>query len=313
MHVASLLKAHPEGVHILDIAEALGVPPAEARQVVHELTLCGKPPFEPGDYLTIREEKKRVILEDDPGLGEPVPLSRQEAAALLIALRAAAVEGALAPAARAAQERLVNGITETAREAAAAREAQIAFHGEDHGIAERVAILERGVAEGRAVELEYYTASRDEMTSRRVKPYALLARSGAVYLVAWDPRRRKECLFKVERVAAATLTDERFQRPASFKLSRYQKADKLLRGRGHEEARVRFSGEAARIIREEWPPRLVEDGGDGTAIGTLHYVAPEGVASWVLAHGGAAQVLEPEELREAVVERARAVLALYGE
>ena len=50
---------------------------------------------------------------------------------------------------------------------------------------------------------------------------------------------------------------------------------------------------------------------DGSVIGTLHLVALEGLANWLLAHGGAAEVLEPADLRAAVVDRAREALAHY--
>ena len=44
--------------------------------------------------------------------------------------------------------------------------------------------------------------------------------------------------------------------PSSFKAERYRKQGKLLMGRQYEEAKVRFEGQVARIIREEWPSPL---------------------------------------------------------
>ena len=311
LHLIAYLRRNP-AAHITDVAAALGMPPGATRELIELATLCGRAPFDPGDLIDIHiDHKQRVHLQLDQRLGRPVRLSRPEALALVIALKALCGEGDLGPAAASALDKLRHALTAEVAAGVAALESRFAFEGDDAGVAERFHTLRRGMNERRAVELEYYTASRDAMSERTLRVFAMVQHLGQWYAVGRDSLRQEIRMFKVERIKRVALTGETFEIPASFKPERYRKDGKLLMGRRYREARVRFRQPSARIVREEWPPELVADAGDGDVIGTLHYVAHEGLANWLLAHAGAAEVLDPPELRAAVAARAREVLALY--
>ncbi len=55
--------------------------------------------------------------------------------------------------------------------------------------------------------MRYYSASRNATTRREVDPYHLRYVGGALYLIAYDHRRREVRLFAVERIRSLTLTD----------------------------------------------------------------------------------------------------------
>ena len=73
---------------------------------------------------------------------------------------------------------------------------------------------------------------------------------------------------------------------------------------------VRFAADQAPYVRERiWhPSQQLEELPDGRVVLRLRAGGFFEIRSWVLGFGAAAEVLEPEELREAVREEMRAAL-----
>jgi proteasome accessory factor C len=305
----SYARRHP-GAPVAEVAEAVGLPADELRRsLVPLLSLVGRPPFSPADLIEIWiDGRDRLHVELDQSLGRPLRLTREEGMALKAALSSLAGSGAgpYAETARAVIERLGQLWD-------AASPEQLVVEGgapDPAGIAARFGVLERGVAERRAVEIVYYTASRDELTERRLQPYALLQILGAWYVVGHDDKRGEERLFKVERVREARLTDERFTPPADFDAARY--LDRARSGGPRQgRAEVRFSPPLARLIVEENPPERVTRLEGGGAILLQEFDELEWLAGWALAFGDGAEVLSPPEARAAIAARCRETLAQY--
>jgi proteasome accessory factor C len=311
LHLISYVHRHP-GAHVSDVAKSLGVPPSKVRALIEHATMCGKAPFDPADLIEIAiDAKGRLHLEFDQRLGEPLRLSRQEAIAFVVALRTLREDGELGGAADSALDKLKAAISKPAASVVEEVESRIALESETGGITKHLRALRRGLDEGRAVDIVYYSSSRDAVTQRRLRTFALLQHLGQWYAVGRDSLRKEIRIFKVERIKEAELSAERYEIPSSFKPERYRRKGKLLVGRRYREARVRFRNAAARIVREEWPKRLVEEGREGDVVGILHYTSEQGLANWLLAYGGDAEVLEPPEMRHAMAARAEAALAHY--
>ena len=83
--------------------------------------------------------------------------------------------------------------------------------------------LNRAIAEHRTVQMRYFTASRNVTTRREVDPYHLRFVGGALYLIAYDHRRREVRLFAVDRIRALTLTDHPYQMPLGFDVNAYMR------------------------------------------------------------------------------------------
>jgi hypothetical protein len=69
-------------------------------------------------------------------------------------------------------------------------------------------VLEEAIQRQVAVDIEYYTESRGEMTRRRVDPYRLEQRSGTTYLVGYCHWRQAERVFRLDHIRSAELTNE---------------------------------------------------------------------------------------------------------
>ena len=297
------------GARVADVARAVGMTPEELKASVPALSLIGKPPFSPDDLVDISIEGDRIYVELDQSLGRPLRLTQQEWLALAIALRALAASGAgdTAETARAILDKL-KGLGDGG---AAELERRFAIEAEDPAqVAEKFRVLEAALREQRAVEIVYYTASRDELSARTLQPYALIHFVGSWYAVGHDSRRGEVRIFKVERIREARLTDERFAPPAGFDAQKYARG-RMAAADSAGVARVRFRPPAARLVAEDHPPERVQRLDDGSLELKLDYAHPEWVAGWVLSFGDAAEVLEPDEVRAAVAARCRDALAHY--
>jgi predicted DNA-binding transcriptional regulator YafY len=60
--------------------------------------------------------------------------------------------------------------------------------------------LERAIAQGATIEMDYHTAGRQHLLSRRVDPLRLEWRGGVPYLVAFCHLRQEPRVFRVDRI-----------------------------------------------------------------------------------------------------------------
>jgi predicted DNA-binding transcriptional regulator YafY len=86
-----------------------------------------------------------------------------------------------------------------------------------HGSADAASVLTLATAarDGQRVRLRYRSASKEE-TERLVDPYGVAFQSGEWYVVAWDHLRQALRSFRLDRVLAAEVTREAFEKPAGF-------------------------------------------------------------------------------------------------
>ena len=153
-----------------------------------------------------------------------------------------------------------------------------------------------------------------------VAPYGLVAKAGVWHLVyAKDDQIR---VHRVSRVLDARITDEHFERPTDFDLAAFWKAwcAEHEENRPHYLVTVRvapalipylpqYFGECIRdTIAQADPPDA-----EGWVTLTLPFETIWDARERMLGFGGAVEVLEPEPLRESVIDFATQIVALYAE
>jgi len=164
------------------------------------------------------------------------------------------------------------------------------------------------------VEIDYYSMSRDELTTRRVDPYHVTHFDGGFYLLGHCHLRHDLRTFAVERIREIRPTGLNFVRPRNFDPEAYfrdswgiVKGDRLT-------VHLRFSrGQAKYIAERVWHPsqeiRWLRDGGLDL---TLRVADTLELKRWVLGFGREVQVLEPTALRDAIRGEAEALLRQPG-
>jgi predicted DNA-binding transcriptional regulator YafY len=167
-------------------------------------------------------------------------------------------------------------------------------------------LLNRALIEQRKARLVYRTQSRGgELNERVVRPYHIMPYVRSWQLIAYCERRQAVLMFKVDRIQAITLLDERYAIPKDFALDDYMGATwGLLRGDASEPVDIvlHFSPEAgAWVAEEQWhPSQQVEEQADGSVLFKLYIAVTAEFVNWLMYYGSRVHVLEPVWLRERV-------------
>lgn len=174
-------------------------------------------------------------------------------------------------------------------------------------------LLNQAIKSNRMLRMEYYSFSRDALTTREIEPYHLVFSEGFWYLVAFCHLRGEIRLFRVDRIRNLEETGKSFALPADFSYEKYMGAAWGME-RGEEFTfKIRFSGDGARYVREtrfHQSQRITEED-DGTVIFTARACGLKAVTRWALSFGREAEVLEPEALRARVAEELSSTMGRY--
>lgn len=79
---------------------------------------------------------------------------------------------------------------------------------------EVMGVIRAATAEATVVEIDHYVYSRDEWVQRRIEPHRIFADEGQWYVTAHCRLANDRRVFRIDRIRAASLTDERFDPPA---------------------------------------------------------------------------------------------------
>ncbi len=173
--------------------------------------------------------------------------------------------------------------------------------------------VSQATAERRRVEIQYKAASTGKVTSRKVDPYQMWAMTGAFYLIGLCHLRDSIRTFAIDRIKSLTLLKEKFSYPPDFSLEDYlQTAFRVMTG-DPKTVKVHFAPGAARVVRERiWhPTQEIREDSDGSLTITLEVPINYEIISWILGFGSAAEVLQPRELRQRILEEHQAAAQNY--
>jgi len=170
------------------------------------------------------------------------------------------------------------------------------------------------IEEDRAVFLTYRSQRSTEPVTYDVYPYRLIDHGGSLYLFGYSPDHGETRTWKVDRMLDAQPTEVRFQRPDDQAVTA-QLANNfgVFSGKGDLKVRIRFAASAARYVTEKrmHASQQVEPQPDGTAIAEFRLNGTTEVKAWALSFGSAAEVLEPDALRQEIAEELAKLAQTY--
>ena len=175
--------------------------------------------------------------------------------------------------------------------------------------------LEQAIHKHRQITILYHSISRDECNERTVKPYHLYKTLNAWYLIGYDLWRQDICTFHLERIEKWNVSTQHFKPDPDFSVKQYL-SQKFLRESGQVfNIAIRFDAHQARWIRERvWhETQTLENLSDGGVILRFRAGGMNEIKRWIMQYGAQAEVLEPPELREAVVKEVVGMARLYPE
>jgi proteasome accessory factor C len=288
--------AHP-GEHLDDLATRFNM---SRRQLERELSLlqfCGLPPYTADRLMDVDLRGDRVSIRLAEYFERPLRLSPSEGFALLAAGRAMlAVPGAdpEGPLAR-ALDKLADALG-TPRGLVV-----------EVGGAPNLDVLRDAAREHEQVEIDYYSYSRDEMTTRRIDPVRVFHAFGAWYTAAYCHRADGERLFRVDRVRAVRPTGEHFTAGPEI-----ERSDELVYHPRADDLRITLRlAPSARWVPETYPTEEVFDEPGGWCIVTMAISERAWLDRLLLRLGPAAEIVSPEEERHAAAAAAQRLLQRY--
>lgn len=285
------------GISVEELAKALGLERDDLLRDLDLLTMVGRPPFQPDDYIDIYVENDRVYVDLDQRLSAPPRLTAAEAVALSAAadlLRPTASD-ALKNAIAKLEKVLPPGSRDRYREIEKKIDANLDGPPE-------LAPLTRAITDGTEVAFEYFSQGRGQTETRTVRPTELFSHRGQWYLHAYCLSRQDDRLFRLDRVRSLTVTQTRFE-PRSLKSSRT--VPEPVTGAG--EVAVRFSAAVAPYMRERFGQAAKASDRGGVEV-TVAGDSARWLTQWILSFGGEAEVLAPQWARELVARAAAAAL-----
>lgn len=311
LFIVPYVTQQPEGVPRQELADLLGIDVPSLERDLELLLMVGRPDGGPDEFIDIYvDDGGRVKVAADQGLSRPPRLTVPEALALLAgarALRGSGIEPYDEVIDRAATK-IRNALSE-AGDALVAREAEIVIDGVDPAGLRVVPLLARAAREHTTVEVDYFSAGRGKTSRRRIDPYGLVDHLGWWYLIGHCHVHGQARLFKCERVSRCELTAEHFFPPADFDIERYRRDWLLFAPPDTHHVVLWVRGRAAERLSTWDGARQLDDGRLEVAFDNPGL---EWLCGWVLSLGAEAEVVAPEVLREAVVERARRLAAMHS-
>lgn len=177
--------------------------------------------------------------------------------------------------------------------------------------------LSTAVWEDRRIAMQYRRGG-DRVVERVLEPLGLVLKGGIWYVVAYAAGQPRT--YRVSRIARIELREDHFERPDDFDLGSFwtdsiaayersvERLEVVIRIRpDHLDALADTVGQTA--MRGATP--LPDPDPDGWSRLRLRLEWPAEAHEQMLRLGSAVEVLEPDELRQRVVEAAREVLARY--
>jgi len=172
--------------------------------------------------------------------------------------------------------------------------------------------LSRATAQQFSVAMEYYVPSRDEVTERTVDPLGLVYYTDRWNLIAYDHLRSGIRNFRLDRMESMHVTMNRFEPPEGFDLEEH--LDARGRNRAHQEIVIQFDRRTYDRARRYIPAQVEQERElDGRVEVTFYFENLEYVARWLLRYGEEALVIAPQELKQAVRDRALRVAGQYAD
>jgi len=159
---------------------------------------------------------------------------------------------------------------------------------------------------------------KDEAGTERIAhPLGLVAKGSTWYAVAALPGEGGLRSYRISRMKEARLLDETFERPADFELSTYwaESTAAFKANLPRYPAVVRINERLLQRIRMARYAKVIrtEHADDGWLLADIEFQALDSACEYVLGLGAQIEVLEPAELRAAVIAQVKAISAVYGE
>lgn len=196
------IAAHPEGASLAEACERFQLSKRDLLADLDVVFLVGRYPYSPDELIDVVIDGDTVTLNYADVFRRPLRLTPSEGLALVAAGSVLASTPGFEPSGPLARAlaKLAKALDTDPADAL-----DVALTATDPDVMQA---LHEAVAGGFRAELDYYSVSRAELTTRLVDPWVLWSADGSWYLSGYCHRARSERTFRVDRISRATMTTD---------------------------------------------------------------------------------------------------------
>ena len=302
-----------DGVAVDDLARQIGVDSEQLLKDLDLLSHVGPPDGDPGEYLLVSVEDGRVFVDLAQRLTRPLRLTPAEGCSLLLGIRTLRESG-IAPfddALGSAEAKLLEALGHDAQEAKNLATGTVVAE-PDKVVGQHLRQLVAAARACTTVVIDYASASRHQAEHRSLDPYGIVHHAGEWYVVGHCHKRGDTRTFRIDRIAALTMTESGFEIPSDFDLETYRREQLYVPSADAISVRVYLDPLATARVGANWPMGEVTLHRDGSSEIAIDCEGLEWLTGWVLGFGKHSWILDPPEARAAMVERVDSLAATLG-
>lgn len=172
-------------------------------------------------------------------------------------------------------------------------------------LAPKIEMIQDAIEERKKVNFQYYAPGGE--SRREIEPYYLIFKWSSWYVWGYCGQREDFRLFKLNRIDFLQKSEEQFA--VREVLLPDLSSEKVFSGEIHVKALFEES-EKWRLV-EEFGSGCFEKISDGRLFFEQDYTNFNNLFSWLLTFGDKVEVLEPQEVRDALLEHAKNIVAIY--
>jgi proteasome accessory factor C len=271
-----------DGAKVSEIMERFGYTEEDLTRDLNTVFFCGLPGYTPGDLMEAYIDGDEVIIDAADYFARAPRLTPMEALGLIAAGMAIIGSGQASPDLTKAVDKLTRALMPDAGQA---------IDVDVSGDSENLAVLKTAAAEQLVTRITYRSLGKETETVREIEPWALVSTLGNWYVQGFCRLVDAERVFRVDRIRAIEVLDERFERPTSLTEPEiaYTPSDEDV------VARIRLTP-AARWVLDYYPVDVVKETKTGTEI---RFSSPDAEipARLLLRLGDEGRLVEGDEVR----------------
>ncbi|KIQ20796.1 helix-turn-helix transcriptional regulator [Rhodococcus sp. MEB064] len=293
------------GISAADASAELGVTTKQLMDDLNQLWLCGLPGYGPGDLIDLSFSEDSIEVTFSAGIDRPLRLTSTEATALLIALRSLVeMPGMVDPS---AAHRAIAKIEAAAGVAASGDPSDETV--DPPSESPTVSTVRGALARSHALDITYYSASRDVVSERTVDPIRIVLVDDQSYLQAWCRAAEGVRLFRLDRIDAATEREDASSPPAGA-MNDGDALDLFHDDPSLPLARLVVAPDHVWIL-DYYPMNRTSELADGSIEVSMRFATLDWMSRLALGLGSGVRVLGPPALVREVTVRARDALDVY--
>jgi proteasome accessory factor B len=181
----------------------------------------------------------------------------------------------------------------------------------DEKIMEKINIALKG---NRRIKIKYFTAYSGIKKEREIDPYHITNHQGDWYIIAYCHLAKEIKVFAVSRIQEIKLTNKYYEIPSDFNIKKYFKGSfGIYESKEVYDIKLLITGDSVRYVKEkQWhESQRITEQKDGSIMMEIKVNNLTEIMFWILSLGKDCKVLEPEELKELIINELKGAINNY--